>query len=113
MEITAKAKNIRISPRKVRYVADLVRGKDVEKATAILQLIPNRGGKAVLKVLNSAVANAEHNNDMNRDDLYVARIFIDEGVTWKRIKPRAFGRADRIDKRTSHITVIVSEREED
>lgn len=112
MEVKAVAKHVRISPRKVRYVADLVRGKDVEKARAILKLTPNRGCTPVLKVLNSAVANAEHNNNMNGDDLFVKTIFVDEGVTWKRIKPRAMGRADRIYKRCCHITVIVAEREE-
>lgn len=112
MEVKAVAKHVRISPRKVRYVADLVRGKDVEQARAILKLTPNRGCTPVLKVLNSAVANAEHNNNMNGDDLFVKTIFVDEGVTWKRIKPRAMGRADRIYKRCCHITVIVAEREE-
>ena len=111
MEVKAVAKHIRISPRKVRYVADMVRGKGVEEARAILKLIPNRGSVPVLKVLNSAVANAEHNNDMNEDELFVKKIFIDEGVTWKRIKPRAMGRADRINKRTCHITVVVREKE--
>ena len=106
MEVKAVAKHIRISPRKVRYVADMVRGKGVEEARAILKLIPNRGSVPVLKVLNSAVANAEHNNDMNEDELFVKKSFIDEGVTWKRIKPRAMGRADRINKRTGHITVV-------
>ncbi|MEG1441942.1 MAG: 50S ribosomal protein L22, partial [Oscillospiraceae bacterium] len=85
MEVKAIAKHIRISPRKVRYVADLVRGKRVEEARGILKLIPNRGGVPVMKVLNSAVANAEHNNDMSEDDLFIKKIFIDEGVTWKRI----------------------------
>lgn len=111
MEVKAVAKHIRISPRKVRYVADLVRGKGVEEARAILKLIPNRGGVPVLKVLNSAIANAEHNNDMNEDELFIKKIFVDEGVTWKRIKPRAMGRADRINKRNCHITVVVSEKE--
>ena len=112
MEVKAIAKHIRISPRKVRYVADLVRGKDVEEARAILKLTPNRGCTPVLKVLDSAIANAEHNNNMNGDDLIVKKIFVDEGVTWKRIKPRAMGRADRIFKRCCHITVVVDEREE-
>lgn len=112
MEVKAIAKHIRISPRKVRYVADLVRGKGVVEARAILKMIPNRGGVPVLKVLNSAAANAEHNNDMVEDDLFIKKIFIDEGVTWKRIKPRAMGRADRIFKRTCHITVVVSEKED-
>lgn len=112
MEVKAVAKHIRISPRKVRYVADLVRGKDVEEARAILKLTPNRGCTPVLKVLNSAIANAEHNNNMSGDDLIVKKIFVDEGVTWKRIKPRAMGRADRIFKRCCHITVVVDEREE-
>ena len=109
MEVKAVAKHIRISPRKVRYVADMVRGKSVVEARGILKLIPNRGGVPVLKVVNSA---AEHNNDMNEDALYIKRIFVDEGVTWKRIKPRAMGRADRIFKRTCHITVVVSEKED-
>lgn len=112
MEVKAVAKHIRISPRKVRYVADMVRGKSVVEARGILKLIPNRGGVPVLKVVNSAAANAEHNNDMNEDALYIKRIFVDEGVTWKRIKPRAMGRADRIFKRTCHITVVVSEKED-
>jgi len=112
LEVKAIAKHVRISPRKVRYVVDLIRGKNATEAQAILSLVPNRATAPVLKVLNSAIANAEHNADMNKDDLYVAKAFVDEGVTWKRIKPRAMGRADRINKRTSHITVVVSQREE-
>jgi large subunit ribosomal protein L22 len=112
VESKAVAKHIRISPRKVRQVVDLIRGKGVDEAAAILKLLPNRGSEPVFKVLNSAVANAEHNNNLNRDDLIVKRVFVDQGPTMKRFKPRAMGRADRILKRTCHITVVVSEREE-
>lgn len=112
MESKAVAKYIRISPSKVRQVIDLIRGKKVNEATAILKLTPNRATEPVSKVLKSAVANAEHNASLNRDDLIVAAAFVDEGPTLKRFKPRAMGRADRMLRRTSHITVVVSEREE-
>jgi large subunit ribosomal protein L22 len=113
VEIKAVAKYIRISPRKARQVMDLIRGKSVAEASAILTLVPNRAKEPVIgKVLNSAVANAEHNANMNRDNLIVVKAFVDEGPTLKRFKPRAMGRADRILRRTSHITVVVSEREE-
>ncbi|MCR6543959.1 50S ribosomal protein L22 [Dehalobacterium formicoaceticum] len=112
MESRAVAKHIRISPRKVRQVVDLIRGKKVDEAAAILKLTPNRGAEPVSKVLNSAIANAEHNESLNRDDLFVKTVFVDQGPTLKRFKPRAMGRADRKLKRTCHITVVVSEREE-
>lgn len=112
MQAKAIAKNIRISPRKVRQVVNLIRGKKVADALAILQFTPKGSTEPVTKVLKSAVANAEHNLDMNADDLIVAEIFVDQGPTLKRIKPRAMGRADRIMKRSSHITVVVGEKKE-
>jgi large subunit ribosomal protein L22 len=112
MEARAIAKHIRMSPSKMRQVADLIRGKNIEEAYAILRYTPKGSTLPITKVLKSAVANAVHNYEMDSDNLYVARIFIDQGPTLKRFKPRAQGRADRIRKRTSHITVVVSEREE-
>jgi len=112
MEAKAVAKYIRISPRKVRQVVDLVRGKKVGEALAILKFTPKVAAEAVEKVVKSAVANAEHNYEMDVDSLYVAKIYVDQGPTLKRFKPRAMGRADQIRKRTSHITVVVSEKKE-
>lgn len=112
METKAVAKYIRISPRKVRQVVDLIRGKNVTEASAILKLLPNRAKEPVSKVLNSAIANAEHNANLNRDDLFISEAFVDQGPTLKRFKPRAMGRADRMFRRTSHITVVVSDRKE-
>lgn len=111
MESRAVAKHIRISPRKARQVVDLVRGKSVGEALNILRFMPNKAATPIYKVVESAAANAENNFDMNRDDLYVSKIFVDEGPTMKRIRPRARGMADRIRKRTSHITVVLAERE--
>ena len=113
METKAIAKFVLISPRKVRQVVDLIRGKKVEEALAILRYTPNISTEPLAKVLKSAAANAEHNLDMSSDDLYVTRIFVDQGPTLKRIKPRAMGRADRIRKRTSHITVVVGDKKEE
>jgi large subunit ribosomal protein L22 len=110
--VNATAKYVRISPRKARQVVDLIRGKSVKDAKAILKLTPRGAAPVVGKVLASAVANAENNNDLVADDLYVARAFVDEGPTLKRFRPRAMGRASRIRKRTSHITVSVDERKE-
>jgi len=112
MEARAVARHIRISPRKARQVIDLIRGKDVEEALAILQLVPKGGSPIVEKVVRSAVANAENNYDMDVDSLYVAECYVDQGPTMKRIRPRARGMANRIRKRTSHITVILREKEE-
>ncbi|MCK9524411.1 MAG: 50S ribosomal protein L22 [Limnochordia bacterium] len=112
MEARAIARHIRISPRKARQVIDLIRGKDVEEALAVLQLTPKGGSPIVEKVVRSAVANAENNNDMDVDSLYVAECYVDQGPTMKRIKPRARGMANRIRKRTSHITVVLREKEE-
>ena len=110
MEAKAVAKYIRISPRKARQVVDLIRGKRGAEAKAILKVTPNKGAELVENVLKSAIANAEHNYDMNVDELYVSQAYVDQGPSLKRFKPRAMGRADGIKKRTSHITVMVSER---
>lgn len=108
----AIARYVRISPRKVRQVVDLIRGKKVSDALAILQFTPKAATEPVTKVLKSAVANAEHNYEMDADELFVTEIFVDQGPTLKRIRPRAMGRADQIRKRTSHITVVVGEKKE-
>lgn len=110
MEARAVAKYIRISPRKVRQVVDLIRGKDVTQALAILKFSPQRASVPVAKVVKSAAANAEHNFEMNRDDLYVVAAYVDQGPTLKRFQARAMGRADVLRRRTSHITVVVKEK---
>jgi len=109
MEVAAKLKGARISPQKARLVADQIRGKSVAEALDILAFSPKKGAELVKKVLESAIANAEHNEGADIDELRVSTIFVDEGMTMKRIKPRAKGRADRILKRNSHITVKVSD----
>ncbi len=109
-EAKAIAKYIRIAPRKVRIVIDLIRGKNVGEAFAILKHTPKVASEVVEKVLKSAVANAEHNYDMNSDKLYVAAVYADQGPTLKRIHPRSRGQAFKILKRSSHVTVVVKER---
>lgn len=109
METLAQHRHARSSAQKVRLVADLIRGKKVSQALDILTYT-NKAAVLVKKVLESAIANAEHNDGADIDDLKVAKIFVDEGPSMKRIMPRAKGRADRILKRTSHITVVVSDR---
>ncbi len=111
MEAKAIARYLRISPFKARQVADLVRGKNVKEAVGILKYANKRSAPLINKVLKSAVANAEHNYDMDSDDLYVSAIFVDEGPTMKRMHPRAYGRADVRRHRTSHVTVVLKERE--
>jgi len=111
MEAKAKARYLRISPFKARQVADIVRGKDVAEALGLLRYTNKRSAPLIKKVVHSAVANAEHNYDMDTDSLYIAEIYIDEGPTIKRMKPRAYGRADIRRHRTSHVTVVVKERE--
>ena len=106
----AIAKYIRISPSKVHVVLDLIRGRDYNEAVAILKTTAKAATEPVLKCLNSAAANAEVNNGMNRDNLYVAECFADQGPTLKRMQPVSRGRGYRILKRTSHITVILDER---
>ncbi|MGI5879588.1 MAG: 50S ribosomal protein L22 [Syntrophomonadaceae bacterium] len=111
MESRAVARYIRVSPNKARQVADLVRGKDIDEAIGILRYTNKKSAPLISKVLKSAIANAEHNYDMDSDELYVSEIMIDEGPTLKRMKPRAYGRADVRRHRTSHITVVLRERE--
>ena len=111
MEAKAVARYVRVSPRKARLVVDLIRGKSVDEASAILKFTPRAAAEVVEKVLDSAVANAEKNMKIPADTLYVATTYVDEGPTLKRIRPRAQGRAYRIRKRTSHITVVVEPRE--
>ena len=112
VRVRAVARYVRVSPYKARQIADLVRGKDLEEARYITNFSPQSAARLVGKVLESAVANAEQNNGLNADDLMVVNCLVDEGPTLKRWRPRAYGRATRIRKRTSHITVIVGEREE-
>ncbi|MFP8966413.1 50S ribosomal protein L22 [Pokkaliibacter sp. CJK22405] len=109
MEAVAKLTGARLSAQKARLVADLIRGKSIDEALNILAFSTKKGAHIVKKVLESAVANAEHNEGADVDELKVATIMVDEGPTMKRIMPRAKGRADRIMKRTCHITIKVAE----
>ena len=109
-EVKATAKYIRIAPRKVRIVMNLVRGKSVTDALAILKFTPKVGADAVEKGLRSAIANAENNFDMDVDRLFISSAFVDQGPTLKRIHPRSRGQAFKILKHTSHITVAVNEK---
>ncbi len=110
MEVKAVHRYAKSSAQKARLVADQVRGLSVEKALDLLQYSPRKAAGLIRKVLLSAVANAEHNESLDVDTLYVSKIMVDEGPSLKRIMPRAKGRADRIVKRTSHITVYVADR---
>ncbi len=110
MEAIAKHNFARISPQKARLVADQIRGKNVDQALELLTFSNKKAAELVKKVLESAIANAEHNEGADIDDLSVAKIFVDEGPIMKRIMPRAKGRADRILKRSCHITVVVADR---
>lgn len=109
MEVAAIMKGARISAQKARLVADVIRGLPVEKALDELEFSDKKAAALVKKVLNSAIANAEHNEGADIDELTVSSIYVDEGMTMKRIRPRAKGRADRIFKRSCHITVKVSD----
>jgi large subunit ribosomal protein L22 len=109
MQAEAKLKYARISAQKVRLVADQIRGLQVEKALNVLSFSPKKGAGVIKKVLESAIANAEHNEGADIDELKVAAVMVDEGPTMKRIRARAKGRANRIMKRTSHITLMVAE----
>ena len=111
MESKAYLNYVRISPRKVSVVLNLIRGKDAKLAKAILEQTPKAACEHLLKLLKSAVANAENNHDMDVASLYVAECYVGQGPTLKRIRPRAQGRAFRIDKKTSHITLVLKERE--
>jgi len=109
MEAKAIAKFVRISARKVRLVADNIQGKPVEDALNLLTFTPKKAAAELRKVLYSAVANAEQKPGVDVDNLKVSQVLVNEGPTWKRIRPRAMGRAYRVRKRTSHITVVVKE----
>ncbi|MBS7577053.1 MULTISPECIES: 50S ribosomal protein L22 [unclassified Enterococcus] len=106
----ATAKTVRTSPRKARIVMDLIRGKNVAEAISILKFTPNKSAAIIEKVLNSAIANAENNFDLEKEKLVVTEAFVNEGPTLKRFRPRAKGSASPINKRTSHITVVVTEK---
>ena len=110
METVAKLTNSRISPQKVRLVADQVRGLPIDQALQILTFSPKKAAILVKKVLESAIANAEHNDGADIDELKVSKIYVDQGPTLKRMRARAKGRGTRILKRTSHITVAVAEK---
>lgn len=107
--ITAKLRHLRISPRKIRLVANLIKGLTVEEAEKQLKFLTKRSAKHVLKLLNSAVANAKHNADLEKNNLYIAEIFVDIAPTLKRWRPRAMGRASSIMKRTSHLTIVLDQ----
>lgn len=107
----AVARFIRISPLKAQQVISLIRGKDAEEAVAILKFTPKAAARIIIKVLNSAIANAEKNLHISQNRLYVSEAYVNQGPTLKRIRPRAMGRAYRIRKRSSHITVVVTEKE--
>jgi len=110
MEARAIAKYIRVSPRKMKPIADLIRGKNVKEALAILKYTPRKGARIFLKVMNSAVANAENNHEMALENLYVSQIFANQGPVMKRFKAGSMGRANPIKHRTSHIGVAVAEK---
>jgi large subunit ribosomal protein L22 len=112
VEAKAVLRFARIAPRKVRIVLDLIKGKDVDEALSILRFTPKAASRVVEKLVKSAVANAENNNNMDRDSLYISKAYADQGPTLKRFRARAMGRANMIRKRTSHITVVVSEKKE-
>ncbi|MDE5736977.1 MAG: 50S ribosomal protein L22 [Oscillospiraceae bacterium] len=111
MEAKATLSNVRISPRKVQIVLDLIRNQSTEKALATLRLTPKAASPILEKLLKSAIANADNNHSMNKDNLYVSECYVTPGPIMKRVMPRAQGRAYRILKRTSHITVVVKEQE--
>lgn len=111
MEARAIAKHVRVSSRKMKFICDMVRGKSVDEALTILKFTPNKGAKILEKVVKSAAANAENNFDMNRDQLFVSEAYSNQGPTLKRFRPKAKGRAFKILKRTSHIGVVVKERD--
>lgn len=110
MEVVAILRGARLSAQKARLVADQIRGRAVEEALQLLTYSPKKGAEIIKKVLNSAIANAEHNEGADVDELKVSTIYVDEGMSLKRIRPRAKGRADRIVKRTCHITVKVADK---
>jgi large subunit ribosomal protein L22 len=110
MAVVAKLKYLRIAPRKTRLVADLIRGKSVDEALALLSFTTKRAAKPIEKLLKSAIANAKHNFQLDPSKLYIAKITVDEGPKYKRWLPRARGQADEIQKKTSHITLVLEEQ---
>jgi large subunit ribosomal protein L22 len=110
MQATAHARNIRLAPRKVQLVLDLIRGKQVGDAIAILRHTPKSSSPVLEKLLNSAIANAENNLSLDPNKLFISQAYANQGPTMKRFRPRAMGRASSIHKRTSHITIVVSEK---
>lgn len=110
MQAQATVRFVRIAPRKAQLVVDLIRGKQVGEAIAILRHTPKAASAVVEKLLNSAIANAEHNNSLDPNNLVVSQVYVNQGPTLKRFRPRAQGRASRINKRTSHITLVVTEK---
>jgi large subunit ribosomal protein L22 len=110
MKATAVTRYIRLSPRKARLVMDQIRGKKVEEALSLLSFIPPRSADIIKKLIQSAVANAQQNSGIDVDNLYIEKVFADQGPTLKRFRPRAMGRAARILKRTSHLTVVLDEK---
>lgn len=112
MNVRAQAKHVRQSPYKVRRVLDLVRGLPVDEARVVLDFTNRKAAVSIKKVLDSAIANAEHNFALDAEELYVQQAYADEGPTLKRWRPRARGRATKIRKRTSHITIVVADHEE-
>ena len=110
-QASATLKFARISARKVKIVADLIRGKDVDEAISIVKFTPKASSEVIEKLLKSAIANAENNHEMKHENLYVAEIYANQGPTLKRIRPAAKGSAVRIRKRTSHITIVLKEKE--
>ena len=112
MQVSAHLRDVRLSPQKARFIVDKVRGKSVGQALDILRFLPNKAAYFVAKVLNSAIANAENNHGADIDELVVREIFVNQGAHFKRIMPRAKGRADRITKPTAHISVTVADANE-
>ncbi|MHC1726274.1 MAG: 50S ribosomal protein L22 [Syntrophobacteraceae bacterium] len=110
MEVRAVSKYLRVSAQKTRLVADMVRGKKVDEALTLLRFIPKKGGRLITKVLRSAMANAENTNAGDLEKMYIKTIMVDQGPRLKRFRPRAMGRATRIIKPSSHITVILAEK---
>ena len=111
MEAQAYVRNVRIAPRKVKILCDLIRGKDAGTAAAIIMNTPKAASEIMIKLLKSCVANAENNHNMDTDKLYISQVFVTPGPVMKRVMPRAQGRAFRILKRTSHITMVLAEKE--
>jgi large subunit ribosomal protein L22 len=111
MEVTSRNTGVRVSPRKMRLVVDMVRGRDVEEALALLKFTPNKSAVEVERTIKAARADAEAVHDLDPDNLYIKRIFADEGPTFKRWRARARGRVNQRLKRTSHLTVVLEEKE--